>query len=62
MKNRRPHFLGIKLSREEELALLNLAEREGTGKSSLARRIIRLELLKLGELPIHNPAPGAMHT
>lgn len=54
MRNR---FLGIKLSDEENFALLNLAEREGINKSLCARRLLRLELIKQGQLPIHNPAP-----
>jgi hypothetical protein len=53
----RSRFLGIKLSEEEMSALLNLAEREGLQKSICARRILRLQLVKMGELPIHNPAP-----
>lgn len=54
MRNR---FLGIKLSEEEFAALLNLSEREGLQKSICARRILRLQLIKQGELPIFNPAP-----
>lgn len=53
----RTRFLGIKLSDEEFAALLNVAEREGLQKSICARRILRLQLIKQGELPIFNPAP-----
>jgi len=58
----RNKFLGVKLSEEEMSALLNLAEREGLQKSICARRMLRLQLIKMGELPIHNPAPEHLTT
>ncbi|WKZ34863.1 MAG: hypothetical protein QY332_14685 [Anaerolineales bacterium] len=55
----RPMFLGIKLSKEENRALLTVAENDGLQKSAYARRILRAHLISLGAITVTNPAPQA---
>jgi hypothetical protein len=59
MQTMRPNFLGIKLSDEENRALLALAGNDGLPKSAYARRVLRAHLLHEGAITIHNPAPQA---
>lgn len=44
MKSSRPEYLGIKLTKEENAALILWANSEGLPKSNLARRVLRLAL------------------
>ncbi|MDX9690751.1 MAG: hypothetical protein RBT70_09910 [Alphaproteobacteria bacterium] len=57
--HRRPMYLGIKLSKEENRAIVNLAKREGLPKSLYARQILRAQLIAQGAITVHNPAPQA---
>ena len=50
-------YLGIKLSPDEEKAIIQLADSEGMPKSIYARRILRAQLISLGAITIHNPMP-----
>lgn len=52
-----PMYLGIKLTKAENKALLNIARREGISKSSYARHILRAQLIDLGALTFTDPAP-----
>jgi hypothetical protein len=54
----RPMYLGIKLSKEENKAIIALARSEGLPKSLYARRILRSQLIAQGAITIRNPAPG----
>ncbi len=54
----RAGYLGIKLSKVEEKALIRRARIEGLKKSVWARRVLRLELINTGAITIHNPAPA----
>jgi hypothetical protein len=53
----RTEYLGIKLTEEEEAALVSVAHRNGVPKSIFARSIIRAELISLGAITVNNPAP-----
>lgn len=54
---KRPMYLGIKLSKEENRAILALARREGLPKSLYARQILRSQLIAQGAITINNPIP-----
>lgn len=53
----RKEYLGIKLTEEEERALIHVAESKGLNKSTFARSVIRAELISLGAIRITNPQP-----
>ncbi len=53
----RKGYLGIKLSKSEEKALISRAKTEGLRKSVWARRVLRMELINTGTIKIYNPAP-----
>ena len=59
MRTRRPMYLGIKLSKAEDRAIIRLAQREGLLKSAYARRILRAHLAEMGAITIYNPTPEA---
>ena len=57
MPDQRTEYLGIKLSKEENKAIIRMARREGLPKSLYARQILRAQLTAQGALTIYNPAP-----
>lgn len=50
-------YLGVKLTKAENNALLKIAKREGLPKSIYARQALRAQLIAQGVLTVHNPAP-----
>lgn len=57
MKTKRPEYIGIKLSKEENQAIIRLANRKGLTKSSYARSLLIDQLIAQGAMTVYNPAP-----
>ncbi len=57
MPEKYPVFLGVKLSKAENNALLKIAKREGLNKSLYVRQALRSQLIAQGVLTVYNPAP-----
>jgi hypothetical protein len=54
-----PMYLGVKLTKSENNALLKMARQTGLHKSLYARLALRDKLIAQGALTIYNPAPEA---